>query len=52
MPAVFFVKRPRVPLRWLFAYALTISFGQFAFLFSAMYVGMPASLDRSSRCCR
>ncbi|CAM2156778.1 cysteine/O-acetylserine exporter EamA [Pararobbsia alpina] len=44
VPAVFFVKRPRVPLRWLFAYALTISFGQFAFLFSAMYVGMPAGL--------
>ncbi|WP_042303306.1 EamA family transporter [Paraburkholderia kururiensis] len=44
VPAVFFVKRPRVPLRWLFAYGATISFGQFAFLFSAMYVGMPAGL--------
>ncbi|MFM0735875.1 EamA family transporter [Paraburkholderia xenovorans] len=44
VPAVFFVKRPQMPLRWLFAYGLTISFGQFAFLFSAMYVGMPAGL--------
>ncbi|CAG4890372.1 EamA family transporter [Paraburkholderia saeva] len=44
VPAVFFVKRPQVPLRWLFAYGATISFGQFAFLFTAMYVGMPAGL--------
>src|SRR5215469_8579420 len=44
VPAVFFVKRPQIPWRWLFAYGATISFGQFAFLFSAMYVGMPAGL--------
>lgn len=44
VPAVFFVKRPKMPWRWLFAYGATISFGQFAFLFSAMYVGMPAGL--------
>ncbi|MGF6775632.1 EamA family transporter [Paraburkholderia sp. GAS334] len=44
MPAVFFVKRPKLPLRWLLAYGATISFGQFAFLFTAMYVGMPAGL--------
>jgi O-acetylserine/cysteine efflux transporter len=43
-PAVFFVRRPAVPLRWLFAYGLTISLGQFAFLFYGMYVGMPAGL--------
>jgi len=43
-PAVLFVKRPRIPLRWLLAYGATISLGQFAFLFSAMYVGMPAGL--------
>ncbi|WP_118179637.1 EamA family transporter [Paraburkholderia phosphatilytica] len=43
-PAVFFVRRPKLPLRLLFAYGATISFGQFAFLFSAMYVGMPAGL--------
>ncbi|MDR6491939.1 EamA family transporter [Paraburkholderia sp. 22099] len=44
VPAVFFVKRPRMPWGWLLAYGATISFGQFAFLFSAMYVGMPAGL--------
>ena len=43
-PAVFFIRRPQLSLRWLLAYGLTISFGQFAFLFSAMYVGMPAGL--------
>ncbi|KXU89475.1 acetylserine transporter [Caballeronia megalochromosomata] len=40
----FFVKRPQIPLRWLFAYGLTISLGQFALLFYGMYVGMPAGL--------
>ena len=44
IPAVFFIRRPKIPLRWLLAYGLTISFGQFAFLFSAMSVGMPAGL--------
>ncbi|WP_322050961.1 EamA family transporter [Paraburkholderia bannensis] len=43
-PAMLFVKRPKLPLRWLLAYGATISFGQFAFLFTAMYVGMPAGL--------
>jgi O-acetylserine/cysteine efflux transporter len=44
VPAVFFIKRPNLPWRWLIAYGATISLGQFAFLFSAMYVGMPAGL--------
>lgn len=44
VPAVFFIPRPRIPLRWLIAYGMTISFGQFAFLFSAMANGMPAGL--------
>ncbi|MCY1530575.1 putative amino-acid metabolite efflux pump [compost metagenome] len=43
-PAILFVRRPNLPWRWLLAYGLTISLGQFAFLFSAMYVGMPAGL--------
>ena len=43
-PAVLFVKRPNMPLKWLLAYGATISLGQFIFLFSAMYVGMPAGL--------
>jgi O-acetylserine/cysteine efflux transporter len=44
VPAVFFVKRPAIPTRWLLAYGATISLGQFAFLFTAMSVGMPAGL--------
>ncbi|TWI52829.1 O-acetylserine/cysteine efflux transporter [Pseudomonas duriflava] len=44
LPAVFLIRRPALPWRWLLAYGLTISLGQFAFLFSAMYVGMPAGL--------
>jgi O-acetylserine/cysteine efflux transporter len=44
LPAVFFVKRPAIPARWLIAYGATISLGQFAFLFTAMAVGMPAGL--------
>lgn len=43
-PAIFFVNRPQVSLGWLIAYGATISFGQFALLFTAMYVGMPAGL--------
>ncbi len=43
-PALFFVARPRVPLRLLLGYGLTISFGQFAFLFCALKFGMPAGL--------
>lgn len=43
-PALFFVARPKVPLRLLLGYGLTISFGQFAFLFCAIKFGMPAGL--------
>ncbi|SDA64889.1 O-acetylserine/cysteine efflux transporter [Pseudomonas sp. NFPP33] len=43
-PAILFVRRPQVPLRWMLTYGMTISVGQFAFLFYAMYVGMPAGL--------
>ena len=39
-----FFKRPNTPLKWWFAYAVPISFLQFAFLFSAMAYGMPAGL--------
>ncbi|MDO7086665.1 EamA family transporter [Pseudocolwellia sp. AS88] len=39
-----FIKKPDIPLKWMVAYALAISFGQFAFLFSAMSMGMPAGL--------
>jgi len=43
-PALFFVARPKVPLRLLLGYGMTISFGQFAFLFCAIKFGMPAGL--------
>lgn len=43
LPAVF-MKRPQIPFRWLFAYGITISFGQFTLLFYGMSVGMPAGL--------
>ena len=43
-PALLLFKAPRVPLRWYLAYGLTISVGQFAFLFSAIHVGMPSGL--------
>ncbi|MBN3563312.1 EamA family transporter [Aliamphritea spongicola] len=39
-----FVARPDVPLRWLLAYGLTLGFAQFALLFTAMHLGMPAGL--------
>ncbi|WP_421867695.1 EamA family transporter [Motiliproteus sp.] len=43
-PAILFIRPPKLPLKWLLAYGLTISFGQFALLFSAMHLGMPAGL--------
>ncbi len=43
-PLVFVIAPPKLPLKWLLAYGVTISFGQFSLLFSAMYVGMPAGL--------
>ncbi|WP_260515799.1 EamA family transporter [Serratia fonticola] len=43
-PAILFVKPPNIPLRWMLAYGITISFGQFAFLFMAIKLGMPAGL--------
>jgi DME family drug/metabolite transporter/O-acetylserine/cysteine efflux transporter len=39
-----FFKRPEIPFAWWVAYAIPISFLQFAFLFSAMAYGMPAGL--------
>lgn len=43
-PAVFLVKKPNVAWYWLAAYGLTISFGQFALMFTAIAVGMPTGL--------
>lgn len=44
LPAIFFLSRPAVPWRWLVAYGLTISFGQFAFMFLALSMGVPTGL--------
>lgn len=38
------VKRPDIPFKWWFIYAMPIGFLQFAFLFIAMANGMPAGL--------
>lgn len=43
-PAIFFIKRPAVAWTTVLWYGLTISLGQFVFLFTALYVGMPAGL--------
>jgi O-acetylserine/cysteine efflux transporter len=43
-PAVLFVRRPPVRLRWLLGVGLFMSTGQFALLFVAMNRGMPAGL--------
>ena len=43
-PALLFLKPPKVPLRLYLAFGLTMSAGQFAFLFTAIHVGMPSGL--------
>lgn len=40
----FFFSRPKTPLKWVIGYALTLNFGQFALLFTAMEFGMPAGM--------
>ncbi|MCW0215978.1 MAG: EamA family transporter [Pseudonocardia sp.] len=44
VPALLFVPRPQVPLRWLLGYGLGFGTVQFVFLFVAMDVGMPTGL--------
>ncbi len=44
IPAVFFLPRPRVPVRWILGVGTFMSAGQFGLLFSAMHGGMPAGL--------
>jgi O-acetylserine/cysteine efflux transporter len=43
-PALLFFRPPKLPLRLYLAYGLAISVGQFAFLFTAIHVGMPSGL--------
>lgn len=44
LPAVLFIPRPSVSWRAIVGYGLTISMGQFLFLFTGIYWGMPAGL--------
>lgn len=44
VPLVFFVGKPQVAWRWLVLYGLFIALGQFAVLFIALNLGMPAGL--------
>ncbi|MFD0901518.1 EamA family transporter [Actinomadura sediminis] len=44
VPAVFFVRRPGVPVRWLPLVGLPLGVGQFGLLFLGMELGMPAGL--------
>ena len=39
-----FIAKPNIPWRWMALYALTLCFGQFSLLFSALAFGMPAGL--------
>ena len=43
-PAVFFIKRPALEWYYTLAYGMTIGVGQFASLYYAMHIGMPAGL--------
>lgn len=45
VPAVFFVRRPKVPWRLLVAYGLFLGVGQFGLLFTAIRWGAPAGLS-------
>ncbi|VEE08769.1 EamA family transporter [Neisseria animalis] len=43
-PAVWWVKRPQTAWTWLVLYGLSISFGQFALMFTALDLGLPTGL--------
>lgn len=42
LPAIFFVKRPDIGWKYIFAYGMAVGVGQFSCLFYAMNIGMPA----------
>ncbi len=44
LPLLFFIKRPQLHWKWVVVYGLFQGVGQFGFLFSAIKVGMTASL--------
>ena len=41
LPALFFVKRPKIDMKYAIAYGLSVGVGQFSCLFYAMQLGMP-----------
>lgn len=45
LPAVFFVKRPTAPMKWIAAYGLLLGLGEFGFLFTAIKLGAPSGLS-------
>jgi O-acetylserine/cysteine efflux transporter len=45
LPAVFFIRRPKVALGILVAYGFAVGVGQFSLLFTAIKLGMPAGLS-------
>jgi O-acetylserine/cysteine efflux transporter len=44
-PAILFVRRPAIPLRWFALVGLPLGVGQFGLLFTGMHIGMPAGLS-------
>lgn len=44
LPAVFFIKRPKVPFKMVAAYGLVMFAIQFSFLFIGMHLGVPAGI--------
>jgi O-acetylserine/cysteine efflux transporter len=45
VPAIFFVNRPKVPVRFVVSFGLTMGAVQFALLYTAIKLGMPAGLS-------
>lgn len=43
-PAIFFIKKPKIEWKYIIYYGLTVGVGQFACLFYALEIGMPAGL--------
>lgn len=43
-PAALFVKRPKIPARYLMVYGFFLGIGQFGFLFYAISIGLPAGV--------
>ena len=44
LPAIFFIKKPKLEWKYIILYGFTVGVAQFACLFYAMEIGMPASL--------